>query len=107
MCFPAVPTAGRSAFASNRVTHYHISIGPAASGKQRMRRLGFEDRVSDCFYVLHGSFRDALGSRHAFSDIASLRELPAGPPDDLREARPVPSPPRPASGRGLWCVLLM
>ncbi len=96
-CFPAVSIASFSAFGSNRVTH-HLSIAPAASVQQCMRRLGFEDRVSDCFYVLHGSFQDALGSRHAFSDIASLRELSAGAPDDLREVSPLPCLP----WTGLW-----
>lgn len=49
------------------------------------RRLGYDDRTSDCFFVLHGSYQAELHSRHAFADLAALRGLPPGEPDDHRE----------------------
>ena len=48
-------------------------------------RLGYDDRTSDCFFVLHGSYQADLASRHAFADLAALRGLPPGDADDRRE----------------------
>jgi hypothetical protein len=53
----------------------------------RGNRLGVEDRLSDCFYVIHGTYQKELQSPHEFSDITTLRTLPAGEQDDLREVR--------------------